>query len=147
MITVITKYLIFENCDYDLSPHKMIALFLRIAIMIVVLIKCTIYEDCDHDRNPHKNVIFWVYMIVIMITVLFIRTATMIAVFTKMSCTWVFKMTAIMVVVLTKCSIFEFLWRLRPWSWSSQNALFSESVLTEDCDYESRSSCQHHHHQ
>jgi len=58
MITVLTKYLIFENCDYDLSLHKMIALFLRIAIMIVVLIKCTIYEDCDHDRSPHKNVIF-----------------------------------------------------------------------------------------
>jgi len=78
------KYLISDDCDYDRTPHKMVTtLFLRIAIMITVLINCTIYEDCDHDRGPHKNIIFLgFYMIVIIITVFFIRIAIMIAVFT-----------------------------------------------------------------
>ena len=54
--------------------------------MIAVLIKCTIYEGCDYDHSPHKNVMFQtLYKIVIMIAVLFIRTVTMIALFTKMS--------------------------------------------------------------
>ena len=75
------KYLISEDCDYDRSPHKMIAiLFLRVEIMIAVFIKCTIYEDWDHDHSPHKIIIFLsLYMIAT------IRTAIMIEVFTKMS--------------------------------------------------------------
>jgi len=54
--------------------------------MIAVLIKCTIYEGYDHDHSTHKNVLFLsLYRIAIMIAVFFIRTMTMIAVFTKMS--------------------------------------------------------------
>ena len=115
------KWLIFENRDYDRSPHKMIAtLFLRIEIMITVLIKCIIYEDYDYVRSLHKNIMFLsLYMFAINIQ--------------KMSYIWVFVRTAIMITVL---------W---PWSQSSQNALFlsfcmiavltrcpiSESVLIE----------------
>ena len=63
MITILTKKsLIFEDYDYDISPHKMITtLFLRTPIMIAILIKCIVYEDCDHcghDLSPHKNIIF-----------------------------------------------------------------------------------------
>ena len=54
--------------------------------MIAVLTKCTIYEDCDHDRIPHKNVIFLsLYRSVTLITILFSKTATLIAVSIKMS--------------------------------------------------------------
>ena len=57
MIAVLKNCLISEECDYDHSPHKMIAtLFLRIALFI---------------RTAT------------MIAVLFIKIATMIAIFTK----------------------------------------------------------------
>ena len=69
------KCLISEDYDYDRSPHKkIVALFLRTAMMIAVLIKCTIYEDCNYDRIPYKNIMFLsFYKIMIIIVVLFIR--------------------------------------------------------------------------
>jgi len=55
-------------------------------IEVAVLKKCLISDDCDHDHSPHKNDIFLsLYKIMIMITVLFMRTANMIAVPTKIS--------------------------------------------------------------
>jgi len=69
MIAVIKKCLIFEDCDYDCNPHKVIAvLFLRTA-MIIVLTKYTIYEGYDHDRNllyqnyDHDRSIHKIYLI------------------------------------------------------------------------------------
>jgi len=138
MITVLIKMLYFWGLRWWSQPssHNDRSLFLRIAIMIAILIKCTIYEDCDHDHNPHKNVIFLsLYMTAIMIVVLFYRIAIMIAVFTIMFYTWVFMRIATKVTILTKCPNFEFLWELRPWSQSSQNALFLS--LTDDYDHES----------
>ena len=85
MIAVLIKCTIYEVYDYDRSPHKN-ALFSRIVTMTAVLIKCTIYEDCDQDHSPHKNIMFLsLFRIAIMIAVLIISTATMIAVFTKIS--------------------------------------------------------------
>jgi len=75
--------------------------------MIVILTKCT----CDHDRSPHKNIMFLslyriatiiVFFIEIatMITIFFIGTVAMIAVFTKMSYIWVFMRTTTIITVL-----------------------------------------------
>ena len=84
-----------EECDYDRNPYKNV-LFPRIVIMIAVLIKCTIYEDYNHNHSPHKNVMFLsLYKIATMITILFITTAPMIAVFTKVSHIWIFMRTMI----------------------------------------------------
>ena len=103
-------------------------IFFRTGTMIAVLIKMlyfwglrarfphkmSYFWDCNHDPSPHKMTCFWVFM----------RTATMIAVFTKLSYIWVFMRTATMIAVPRKCLIFEFLWRLRTRSHSSQNVLF-----------------------
>ena len=77
------------------------AIFLRITIMIAVLIKCTIYENCDLGRNLPKNIIILsLYVIVIMISFLFIRTTIMITVFTKISYIRVFMRTTSMITFL-----------------------------------------------
>ena len=69
-----------------------------------------------------KNVMFLsLNRIVTMVAFLFIKTATMITVFTKMSYFSVFMR---MVALLTKCPMFEFLLGVQPWSQSSQNVLF-----------------------
>ena len=59
------KYHISEKCEYDRSPHKMH------------------YMRC---RSTKKKIMFLnLYMIATIIAIIFIMTATMIAVFTKMS--------------------------------------------------------------
>jgi len=82
VIIVLTKCIIYKDCDRDHSLHKnimflslyrtviMIAVFfIRTAIMIALLRKISyiwvfmriaimitvLKEDCDHSRNPHKN--------------------------------------------------------------------------------------------
>jgi len=76
MIAVLTKWSQSYFCDQ----------FLRSAFMIALFTTCIIY-----DRSPHKNVMFLsLYRIATMITVLFIRTAIMIAVLTKISYIWIF---------------------------------------------------------
>ena len=88
--------------------------------MIAVLTKYHVSEslqDCDHDdtplyyHNPHKNIIFLsLYRTMIMTTVLFIRTATMIAVLTKMPYLLVIIITVIMIAVLTKTQFLSLYW-------------------------------------
>jgi len=74
-----------------------------------------------------------------MIAVFFIRIATIIAVFTKMSYIWVLMRIATMVAVLTKrFNFFIFLASTAIMIAVLTKRSISESVLTEDCDHESQ---------
>ena len=123
-----SKMPISDDCDYDHVLTKM-PYFWELRLWSQPSQNDRSHTSKDYDRRPHKmhylcgprpwsqfsqsTMFLSLYRIAVMITILFIRTATMIAVFTKMSYIWVFMSIATMI-----CPKREL------WLQFSQNALF-----------------------
>ena len=99
-----------KDCDHDLSLYKKMLyfwVFIRNAIMITILTKIPCFQFFIELRSwsqysllvlrpwSQSSLKYYIFESLYM-------TATMITIFIKMSCFWVFIRTAIMIVVLTK---------------------------------------------